>query len=763
MSTPSAFENFFLGQLDKLQIVGIGLLARFRASRTTSDVAKPSSALQRLLNNKKLVGGVCLATLLFGYTQYTSSKTTKRDGESSDDKNLPKKRRGISKEFLLQIIPLLKICIPGWRSKEMLILIFHTAFLISRTFISIYVASLDGAIVRSLVDRNGKKFIYLLCIWFAVAVPATSVNSMIKYMESKLALAFRTRLTNYTYKIYMTDETYYRVGNLDSRLTNADQCLTEDVSKFSAQLAHLHSQLSKPILDVVLFAGQLFRLAQNNKSTGSGRFTAAIAICVISLTAKVLQLVQPPFGKMAAQQQALEGELRFVHSRLITNAEEVSFYRGHKIEAEGLRSKYTALVKHVNKIFKSRIIYGMLEGFFMKYVWSAAGLSIIAIPAFFYDPNRELRTSEVVSNRTQDYVTAKMLLTSVAEAIERIMLAFKEVNELAGYTSRVADMIKVFNDVRYQKYEKIMVRNPDQAEGSTLTERLALSKGVDIESPYVKFEKVPIISPNGDVLVSALSFEAQPGMHMLITGPNGCGKSSMFRILGGLWPVAGGVVHKPNIRDMFYIPQRPYLSMGTLRDQVIYPDTVEDMRAKGKTDQDLIDILSWVNLLHILEREGGWDATSEWKDVLSGGEKQRIGMARLFYHKPRFAILDECTSAVSIDVEGKMYQHAIDEGITLLTVTHRPSLWKYHNHLLQFDGEGGVKFSDLNATERMSLKEEKSKLESQLSGVSKMTERLRELCGLLGEDSVHIVRTKSKEVKKDAPPPIPGDASEEDE
>ena len=130
------------------------------------------------------------------------------------------------------------------------------------------------------------------------------------------------------------------------------------------------------------------------------------------------------------------------------------------------------------------------------------------------------------------------------------------------------------------------------------------------------------------------------------------GKSSLFRILGGLWPVygqsliltgvpdeidhiAGGTVYKPPDHDFTYIPQRPYLCTGTLRDQIIYPHSHAEMLARQVTDSDLMGMLEVVGMGQIVEREGGWDSVREWRDALSGGDKQRVAMARLFYHKPK--------------------------------------------------------------------------------------------------------------------------------
>lgn len=526
-----------------------------------------------------------------------------------------------------------------------------------------------------------KSLFHQRLIRFCMTLPLVAVvNNILKYSIGDLKIRLRANLTKRLYEDYLKNFTYYRISNLDNRISNADQLLTTDIDKFCEGITDLYCNTAKPLLDIGIYVYKL--------STTMGGSTPALMLSYLFVSGLALTHLRKPTAKLTAGEQKLEGEFRHINSRLITNSEEIAFYNGNLREKATLLASYKKLQNHLRQFLKFKVVMGVVDNLVAKYFASIVGFLAVSLP---FLSGRIAKESH--GERSRLYYTYGRMLVKLAEAIGRLVLAGRDLTRLAGFTSRVTQLRTVIDEINQGKYVRTMVAG---------SENLKPNGGKLIfQNNIIKFEKVPLITPNGDVLVAELTFEIKSGMNVLVCGPNGSGKSSLFRILGELWPLFGGEVTKPPRGKLFYIPQRPYMTLGSLRDQLTYPHSSAEASRRGTSDEKLVEYLNRVQLAYLLDRDGGLDAVADWLDVLSGGEKQRIAMARLFYHKPQFAILDECTSAVSVDVEGSMYNYCRDVGITLLTVSHRKSLWQHHEYVLHLDGRGGYSFKPIeNETEQ---------------------------------------------------------------
>jgi len=209
------------------------------------------------------------------------------------------------------------------------------------------------------------------------------------------------------------------------------------------------------------------------------------------------------------------------------------------------------------------------------------------------------------------------------------------------------------------------------------------------KSDNVKLENLSVQTPDKTkTLVQNLQLAVPQGDSIVVTGPSGCGKSSLLRVIGGIWSADGRISRPLKIgsQGVLFLPQNNYTTIGTLRDQLIYPHC-DPMLGGGNNDQMLLDLLSLVELSY-LATQWGLDTTVLWDDCLSGGEAQRLGFARLFYHSPAYAIMDEATSALDDKLQARMLQTCLDKSITLISVAHRPKVFPFHKKMLRLHGAG---------------------------------------------------------------------------
>jgi ATP-binding cassette subfamily D (ALD) long-chain fatty acid import protein len=596
-------------------------------------------------------------------------------------------RPGLNLAFLHQIMSIMNILVPRVRCKESALLCMHAAFLLGRTYMSIVVARLEGRINGDLVAGKGRPFLKSLGWFMAFGVVGAWVNHSIKFLQSKISIAFRTRLTRYVHDLYLNPSlAYYKLHNLDGGVgQGADQYITHDITLFCDAAASLLSNIGKPLVDLFILNFQLYN--------SLGRFGVGSLLLNYFFTSSLLQRMAPPFGSMKAMEGRKEGEFRGLHARVIANAEEIAFYAGGPTEKKQLDAEFKDLRRLLEGTYYRKVGYHMLEDYVLKYCWSASGYLITSLPVFLpmigqlanethsskqdsasKDEAADASDSGKSSNRMQQFITNKQIMLNLADAGTRMMYSIKDLAELAGFTSRVFTLISALHRVNAGAYYKPRNRYPEVYSLADVEGNIV--KGFD----GVRMEDVPVVAPaiypnGGEELIDNLNMHVHPGEHLLIIGPNGAGKSSVSRIVAGLWPTYRGITCRPRMTGqdgIMFLPQRPYLTQGTLRDQVIYPHTEMDMAENSWRDADLQRILDESKLGYLVSREGGWDTMKTWKDVLSGGEKQRMGFARLLYHEPRYAFIDEGTSAVSSDVEGLLYETCKDRQISKLMDPYHP-------------------------------------------------------------------------------------------
>lgn len=424
---------------------------------------------------------------------------------------------GLNLAFLHQFLSLLSIMIPRWNSKEAGLLVSHGVFLMLRTYLSLIVARLDGEIVRDLVAGNGKLFLWGLVKWCGLGGFASYTNAMIKFLESKVSIAFRTRLTRYIHDLYLNDNlNYYKIHNLDGGVgQGADQFITQDLTQFCAAAANLYSSLGKPFVDICVFNYQLYR------SLGPLALTGLLSNYF--LTASILRKLSPPFGKLKAVEGRKEGDFRSLHARLIANAEEVAFYGGAEMEKTFLNREFRALKNWMEGIYMLKIRYNILEDFILKYSWSAYGYLLASLPVFLPAWGGLGGAAERADHaekggreraRMKDFITNKRLMLSLADAGGRMMYSIKDLSELAGYTSRVYTLISTLHRVHANAY---YVRGRENELYSLSDVQGTTQKGFD----GVRLENVPIVAPalwpqGGEELIESLSMIIRRGDHLLV-------------------------------------------------------------------------------------------------------------------------------------------------------------------------------------------------------------------------------------------------------
>ncbi|HWY94077.1 MAG TPA: ABC transporter ATP-binding protein/permease [Steroidobacteraceae bacterium] len=501
---------------------------------------------------------------------------------------------------------------------------------------------------------DAKAFWFMLLVFATLATVYVLRALLAFYLRQAFLIRWRVWLTNMLMERWLRKQNYYRSQYVTESVDNPDQRIQQDVESFVGSSLSLSMGLLDSIVSLFSFSIILWGLSGSLALFGWQIPRAMIFIVYLYVIVSTLFAVRigRPLIRLNFLNEQFSANFRYALIRLREYGESIAFYRGEAVERRNLFMRFGRVIHTMWAILFRSIKF---QGFNF-----AVSQAAVVFPFIVQAPrllSRQITLGDVMQT-AQSFGQVESALSFFRTSYD----------DFAGYRA-VVNRLSGFLDLT------------DSAE------RLR-SVRMESDAERVAVRSLTVRTPCNVALVKDLNLELPPAASLLIRGQSGIGKSTLLRAMAGLWPYVDGTIVRPLDRQSLFLPQKPYLPLGTLRLSLYYPGI------PAQTDDQAAAILRRCHLGHLAAR---LDEEDDWTQILSLGEQQRLAIGRVLLNRPRVAFLDEASSAMDEGLEHAMYRLLRESlpGATLISVGHRSSLLGFHTRVVELLGEGRWRLQEL--------------------------------------------------------------------
>ncbi|MEO0408200.1 MAG: ABC transporter ATP-binding protein/permease, partial [Cyanobacteria bacterium P01_A01_bin.135] len=537
-----------------------------------------------------------------------------------------------------------------WRQWFMLSFLLFLAFVVNG--INVTLSYIFRIIDNALNQREEPLFWQFLFIYAGVIILAVPVIALYHYVRRKLALHWRKWLTKLFLRRYFRNRAYYNLDSnaVNTKIDNPDQRITEDIKSFTEVTLSFLLDILDSVLALISFTAVLYSISRA-LTFGLLVYASIGAAIAIGIGQRLIRINY--------DQLRLEADFRYGMVHVRDNAESIAFYRGERLEQQQVLKRMLAALNNADLLILWNSLITLLQ---RGYNYFTRIVPYLIVAPLYLAGETDFGTIG------QATLAFRLILDAVSVITNRI----EEIAKFAASISRLGAFYEYIDagTVGYASHHTSLQATIDTRIDTRIVSQLSI-------------KNLTLRTPNSEqTLIEHLSLDTKACSRLLVVGPSGCGKSSLLRAIAGLWTNGSGLVCRPDIGELLFLPQQPYMLLGTLREQVVYPNAPGSV-----TDQAIYRALKRVNLAELPSRVGGLDQTRDWPTVLSLGEQQRLAFARILVTLPRYVILDEATSALDVKNERRLYDLLHHMEISYLSVGHRPSLANYHDNVLELSAK----------------------------------------------------------------------------